>query len=290
MTSKLWVYLSPHLDDAALSCGGLIWEQAQAGAAVSVWTVCAGDPPAGALSAFAEELHERWQTGREAVQLRRDEDRAACAHMQAAWRHLPIPDGIYRRAGEEYLRQSTAGQAPESRAQRVENTTGEAAVPLRPYDQRPYNQGGERPHVYPTWEEMIDLQRPPEADLAARLSEFLRHELPAAARVVCPLALGEHVDHRLVRAAAEKLGRRLLYYADYPYVMRESNLEKLQALQEAGWKKRLTPISPDGFAAWLQAIAAHQSQISSFWADQVTMEVEMRQYMETMGGGALWSK
>ena len=281
MTSKLWVYLSPHLDDAALSCGGLIWEQAQAGAAVSVWTACAGDPPAGALSGFAEELHERWQTGREAVQLRREEDRAACAHMQAAYRHLPIPDGIYRRAEEDYLRR---------RAQRVEGATGGALVPLRPYDQGSYNQGEERAHVYPTWEEMIDLQRPPEADLTARLSEFLRNELPKTARVVCPLALGDHVDHRLVRAAAEKLGRRLLYYADYPYVMREANSEKLLAMQEAGWKKRLTSISQAGFAAWLQAIAAHRSQISSFWPDAETMEVEMRRYMETLGGGALWSK
>ncbi|MBN2499463.1 MAG: PIG-L family deacetylase, partial [Anaerolineales bacterium] len=54
------IYLSPHLDDVALSCGGLVWEQAQAGMAVEVWSVCAGDPPPGELSEYARSLHARW--------------------------------------------------------------------------------------------------------------------------------------------------------------------------------------------------------------------------------------
>ena len=53
------VYLSPHLDDAVLSCGGMIHRQAQAGERVVVVTVCAGDPPPGPLSDFARSLHER---------------------------------------------------------------------------------------------------------------------------------------------------------------------------------------------------------------------------------------
>ena len=33
-----WVYLSPHLDDAVFSAGGLIYEQAQGGLPVEIWT------------------------------------------------------------------------------------------------------------------------------------------------------------------------------------------------------------------------------------------------------------
>src|SRR5689334_12434287 len=71
------VYLSPHLDDAALSCGGMIHQQTQAGERVVVVTLCAGGPPAGALSDFAQSLHTRWQTPVEAVAVRRAEDLAA---------------------------------------------------------------------------------------------------------------------------------------------------------------------------------------------------------------------
>ncbi|MBA4379671.1 MAG: PIG-L family deacetylase, partial [Anaerolinea sp.] len=55
-----WIYISPHLDDAVLSCGGLIWEQSHAGTQVEIWTVCTGDPPEGPLSPFAEVLHAEW--------------------------------------------------------------------------------------------------------------------------------------------------------------------------------------------------------------------------------------
>jgi hypothetical protein len=42
------------------SAGGLLHKQSQAGARVVVVTVCTGNPPSGPLSAFAQEIHERW--------------------------------------------------------------------------------------------------------------------------------------------------------------------------------------------------------------------------------------
>jgi LmbE family N-acetylglucosaminyl deacetylase len=93
----LWIYLSPHFDDIALSCGGLVWEQSQAGDTASIWTVCAGKPPSGELSPFAQELHTRWQTEQEATEERRLEDLLSCLSLGASSRHFNIPDCIYRR-------------------------------------------------------------------------------------------------------------------------------------------------------------------------------------------------
>jgi len=93
-----WIYISPHLDDAILSCGGLIWELTRAGTQVEICTVCAGDPPEGPLSPFAEVLHAEWGTGVETTSLRREEDKAACRAVGARYRHLSIPDCIYRSA------------------------------------------------------------------------------------------------------------------------------------------------------------------------------------------------
>ncbi len=94
-----WVFLSPHLDDVAISCAGLAWELSQQGHPVSVWSICAGKPPSGPLSEFAESLHTRWETGSQAVRIRRLEDRRSCRRMGALPVHLNIPDCIYRRAG-----------------------------------------------------------------------------------------------------------------------------------------------------------------------------------------------
>jgi LmbE family N-acetylglucosaminyl deacetylase len=93
-----WIYLSPHLDDAALSCGGLIWQQVQAAEEVQVWSICAGEPPPGQLSMFAQVLHKRWGFSNErAVVERRREDIRAMQVLGAAVQHFSIPDAVYRR-------------------------------------------------------------------------------------------------------------------------------------------------------------------------------------------------
>lgn len=97
-----WLYISPHFDDAVLSCGGLVYEQARQAGAVEIWTICAGDPPPGPLSEFARKTHQDWDTGNaaETVTLRRKEDAAAAAIVGAKTRHFGIPDCIYRRSPE----------------------------------------------------------------------------------------------------------------------------------------------------------------------------------------------
>jgi hypothetical protein len=61
---KNWVFLSTHFDDVVLSAGGLVWELARLGERVGIWTICAGDPPAGKpLTEYAQLLHGFWDIG-----------------------------------------------------------------------------------------------------------------------------------------------------------------------------------------------------------------------------------
>jgi LmbE family N-acetylglucosaminyl deacetylase len=93
-----WIFISPHLDDVVLSCGGLVWSLTQAGQQVSIWTILAGDPPDEDYSAFARENHAAWgKSGAEAIAMRRAEDEAACKRLGSAPRHFDLPDVIYRR-------------------------------------------------------------------------------------------------------------------------------------------------------------------------------------------------
>jgi LmbE family N-acetylglucosaminyl deacetylase len=240
----LWVYLSPHFDDVALSCGGLVWEQAQAGEPVSIWTVCTGDPPAGELSAFAQELHTRWMAGTNATAYRKQEDLASCLRLGAAARYFNIPDCIYRRhpLTGEFLYAS------------------EAALngPLHPGD----------------------------AGVVAHLQETLKSGLPKEAFLISPLGLGNHVDHQLVRAAVNDLRTEVWYYEDYPYVLRcEGELERLAS---DGWVRHTLPISPQGLRAWQDSVAAHASQISTFWPGEAEMRQAIEDQLNRRGGTYLW--
>jgi LmbE family N-acetylglucosaminyl deacetylase len=94
-----WIYISPHLDDAALSAGGFLYDQARAGIPVEIWTVVCGFPPPGELTPFAQVLHHVWGTGsaEETVELRRAEDQEAARILGAKPIYFDVPDCIYRR-------------------------------------------------------------------------------------------------------------------------------------------------------------------------------------------------
>lgn len=237
----LWIYLSPHFDDVALSCGGMVWEQVQQGDAVAVWTICGGSPaPGQPYSAFAQHLHARWETGLEAVPVRQAEDIASCQVMGASWRHFPLADCIYR--------------------------TSQDGQPL-----------------YPSEESLWGEISPEELPLIQSLAQTFRQDIPAQAQIVCPLSLGDHVDHKLVRAAAEQTAHQLFYYADYPYAIKPETQPRLAALLASSWERLPFTVSCTGLSAWQDAVAAHRSQISSFWSRLEEMRQALESYWQAQG-------
>ena len=94
-----WIYISPHLDDAVLSAGGLIHDQIQAGMQVEIWTILCGFPPQGELSPFAQVLHYQWgiPSVDELIRSRRAEDERACEIVGAKPIYFDHLDCIYRR-------------------------------------------------------------------------------------------------------------------------------------------------------------------------------------------------
>lgn len=239
-----WIYLSPHFDDVVLSCGGLVWEQVQAGQQVEIWTITAGSPPDNQpLSEFSQQLHERWKTGLEAVAVRRGEDEAAVQRLEAGLRYWDLPDCIYRRLPDgSWL------------------VNGEDDL----------------------WQGLHPQEEPVVHRLCGWLVEELRHD----DAVVCPLTLGNHVDHNLVRAAAERLDRPLWYYADYPYVVKSQTIEDGKLGQD--WQTVCQGVSPEGLHAWQEAVACYTSQISTFWGGLDEMQAALEAYWSSGGGTCLW--
>jgi LmbE family N-acetylglucosaminyl deacetylase len=101
-----WIYISPHLDDAILSAGGLIHDQVQAGLDVEIWTMTCGSPRDGELSPFAQVLHHVWgaSSAADLLAMRIAEDVRAASIVGAKPVHFDFLDCIYRRGkGGEWL-------------------------------------------------------------------------------------------------------------------------------------------------------------------------------------------
>ncbi len=89
------VFISPHLDDVVLSCGGIIHSLKNYGGPIYVITIFAGSPVNG-LSSFAKWLHNAWNLPSDTPIYRREEDYKAISFLAAKSVHLPFQDSIYR--------------------------------------------------------------------------------------------------------------------------------------------------------------------------------------------------
>jgi len=89
--------LSPHLDDAALSCGGLLAQTRARVHPAHVITLCtASSPRPEQLTPFARALHLLWGDPPDPMALRREEDEHAMAALGCTYEHWGYLDAIYR--------------------------------------------------------------------------------------------------------------------------------------------------------------------------------------------------
>jgi len=108
-------------------------------------------------------------------------------------------------------------------------------------------------------------------------------ELPSSATLCVPLGAGAHVDHRLVRQAAEATGRPLVYYEDYPYAGKPGRVE--QALGEGIWRAEEVGLDEVALEGKIASARCYRSQITSFWADAADLTAHFRAYAAAVGGG-----
>ncbi len=244
------IYLSPHLDDAALSCGGQIWTNTAVSQSSLVVTVMAGDPPQETHSAYVDSLHQRWNLaadGAAAAAARRQEDVAACRILGSDYWHWDVPDCIYRQ---------------------------------HPVSGDPF---------YVSDADIFGNIHPQEMGLVEQLARLIA-ALPAHERLVVPLSAGHHVDHQLVRLAAERSAQpdRLVYYEDYPYVRDEAALAAVIPAGSGDWQAQVVPLTAAAVASKIEAIAAFQSQISTFFNGRADLAAQITNYVQKVGGERLW--
>lgn len=97
ISGKTCIFISPHFDDAALSCGGTLAELARRHADLFLITVFTADlPPSKLPSALAKKLHDLWNLGAEPFKQRALEEKQVAEYLGASYLWLGFEDVIYR--------------------------------------------------------------------------------------------------------------------------------------------------------------------------------------------------
>ncbi len=185
------LFLSPHLDDAVLSCGALMRALAPH-CEVRVLTVFTETTPGPHTRAARSFLRQCAHPDADTLfHARQAEDREVLDGLAVDHAHLGLPDALFRR-------------------REVPTAISRLGRLLPEVD-----------HRYPTFRFDIAKGRVSRGDrpLAARLAGQVGDEIRdrGVDLVFCPLGVGRHVDHLLVRDLGAHHRERVVYYSDFPY-------------------------------------------------------------------------
>ena len=241
------VYLSPHLDDAALSCGGLIHQQARQDMRPLVITCFAGVPDYNELSPFAAVQHHGWGRLAAPVGQRRCEDATAMTYLGAKYQHWNYLDCIYRQHPEsgEFLYASELAIFGELRNE-------------------------ER--------NLID-------ELAAQLSDSLPLEGTRIYAPLAVGHHVDHQLLFQVALRLRANGFAVQYYEDYPYAEESHNLAQAFGTWVTPPVPIAQTLSEKDLEAKITAIRLYRSQLDALFGGESSVAAQVKSYALAVGAG-----
>ncbi len=212
-----WLVLSPHLDDAVLSCGALLHESAQVRdiTVATLFTEATSPPHTRAANTFISQC-----CAADAASLftaRQVEDREVLEELGVRHLHLGLEDALFRQR----------------------HRTPAAALMKRVLP--------ELVHRYPTYRYDIALGRISRGDrtlirdLRGQVEGLLQQT--GAELLFCPIGIGRHVDHLITRLVGTFFPDKVVYYADFPYSLSfpvDEEFVSTHRLQRGSWDRHLT--------------------------------------------------
>lgn len=201
--NKKLLFVSPHYDDAALSCGHLIKRLSGGNIiyVVNIFTTSHKGP-----HTFSSKKFLKVSGNTDALALyndRKAEDFKALKWLGVKGFDMSYQDAIFRR--------------------RSISIFGRVLPELD--------------HIYPFYKAILWSSGHREKALSKKIENDLRKFNKRVDIVFLPLAIGGHVDHRIARRIGENVSKNIIYYSDFPY-----NINNPTTLVPAGYKKVEIPV------------------------------------------------
>lgn len=240
------LFISPHLDDAVYSCGGTIAKLVEQENNVTICTLFAGLPKEDELSPFAREIHQRWTEA------------------------SPNPN-------------ETNYQTRRREDKEACTILGASRIQLD-FLECIYRQENGR-WLYPTEESLFDTLDEADKTLGEELAFAIEaiKGVDDSTNLYIPLALGQHIDHQLANRIAPYLNKfsDIKYYEDFPHSENTNELEAMEA--STSWNRHKFELAENHIDFKIKAMAAHKSQITTFWENRKELSKQVKQHWVDKG-------
>ncbi|MBM2817805.1 MAG: hypothetical protein HW401_395 [Parcubacteria group bacterium] len=212
------VFISPHLDDAMFSAGGLISELSEKTdvTIVTIFTNCESSRPTLSMKKFLN-INGYPNNQEDLFSVRRKEDIRACQSARIKFIHLGFTDALWRKKIKPGLISRILGS-------------------IFP----------EFIHLYPFYRFNIISGAPAKGDsiTIGNVKESLLNlaDKIGNAVIFCPIGVGNHVDHIIARNICTEIFANPIFWIDFPYnqnYMPDDNFISKMSLVPCSWNKNL---------------------------------------------------
>lgn len=184
-----------------------------------------------------------------------------------------------------------AGKVMEQRRKEDESAARRLGCEVRHlgFPEAPYRTS---PEGIPLYADLQSLYRAPAREdrmLLEEISEALR-EFSEADLLLAPLGVGGHVDHLLVRQAAEAVFSDLWYYEEFPYLEWKRGALSEALGSESLWEHHVLVLDPTAMTARLEAIAEYRSQVPAMFRNLARLGRQLRRSLRRTGGERLFRR
>ncbi len=206
------VFVSPHLDDAILSAGGLI-EYLSKRVELNIVSVFTSAPSKGyTLSARMFLKQCNYKNALDLFNTRKVEDLNVCEKLHVHYRHLDFVDALFRTKSLSKF-----------------NPLYWLSKILPEFN-----------HVYPTyrWNVIGSKISPHDDKLLADLRKAIKQEVSKSgenAIIFAPAGFGNHIDHIIIREICSQLSKDTIFWSDFPYELNVSTTYEVDGKTSLVW-------------------------------------------------------
>lgn len=229
---KACFFVSPHFDDAVLSAGSLMLYLSKYTkvTVLNVFTECGKGPYT--RSAIANLKQCKALSPESLYKARKLEDSKALSELKVTSVNLGFVDALYRK--------------------KTKKNSLSRIIP-------------ELIHVYPTYRYHIikgEISRHDD-DLRKSLYKYL-YNLPKNSVIFSPAAIGNHVDHMLVKEVCELLPHHVVYWYDFPYPKSKNSFSRYKRVLKFGKYKDKK----------MRALMLYKTQVSALFPNGLRLPEE----------------
>lgn len=201
-------FISPHFDDAAFSAGGLISYLAGKVSVTVVNVFTKGDKGPYTLSSKAYLSRCGYKDANKLFAKRRKEDKQIFGNIGVTVINLGFTDGFWRKKEDKNEISRFFGRM----------------VP-------------ELIHIYPTYKFHMGPDRISnhDSEIKTEIKDKLQELIQTEGRIIfCPVGIGKHIDHIIVRDVCSNTFDKLIYWSDFNYSMQVTG--KIQFIADENLK------------------------------------------------------